>query len=49
MKVNVYNIDGAETGEQIELSPDVFEADPNEHVLYLAVKAHLANPSPGDT
>ncbi|OGU60256.1 MAG: 50S ribosomal protein L4 [Ignavibacteria bacterium RBG_13_36_8] len=47
MKANIYKIDGTKTGEQIELAPDVFEIEPNDHVIYLAVKAYLANQRQG--
>jgi large subunit ribosomal protein L4 len=47
MKVDVYKIDGTKSGEQIELSKDIFEIEPNDHVLYLAVKAYLANQRQG--
>jgi large subunit ribosomal protein L4 len=43
MKLDVYKKDGTKTGEQIELSDDVFGIEPNDHVIYLSVKAHLAN------
>lgn len=47
MKLDVYKIDGTKTGEQVELSKDIFEIEPNDHVLYLAVKAYLANQRQG--
>ena len=47
MKLDVYKIDGTKSGEQIELSNDIFEIVPNDHVIYLAVKAHLANKRQG--
>ena len=43
MKLDVYKIDGTQEGSSVELSKDIFEIDPNDHVIYLAVKAHLAN------
>ncbi len=43
MKLDVYKIDGTQEGSSIELSEDVFGIEPNDHVIYLAVKAHLAN------
>ncbi|MFC2135097.1 50S ribosomal protein L4 [Bacteroidota bacterium] len=43
MKVDVYKIDGTKAGEQLELAADVFGVEPNDHVIYLAVKAFLAN------
>ncbi|NOX16930.1 MAG: 50S ribosomal protein L4 [Chlorobi bacterium] len=43
MKVDIYKKDGTKTGESIDLSEQIFGIDPNDHVIYLAVKAHLAN------
>ncbi len=42
MKVEVLNKQGQSAGKQIELPDDIFAIEPNEHVLYLAVKQHLA-------
>ncbi|MEW6194516.1 MAG: 50S ribosomal protein L4 [Bacteroidota bacterium] len=47
MKLEVYKTDGSKSGEQVELSKDIFEIEPNDHVLYLAVKAYLANQRQG--
>ncbi len=43
MKLDVYKIDGNQAGDSIELSEEIFGIEPNDHVIYLAVKAHLAN------
>lgn len=42
MKAEVFNIQGQPTGRSIELPEEVFGIEPNEHVLYLAVKQYLA-------
>lgn len=47
MKLEVYKQDGTKSGETVELSKDIFEIEPNDHVLYLAVKAFLANQRQG--
>ena len=47
MKVDVYKIDGSKSGEQVDLSDSIYGIDPNDHVIYLAVKAHLANKRQG--
>ena len=47
MKLEVYKTDGTKTGEQVELSKDIFEIEPNDHVLYLTGKAYLANQRQG--
>ncbi len=43
MKVNVFGIDGQKTGTEIELNDSVFGIKPNDHVIWLDVKAILAN------
>jgi len=47
MKVDIYNKDGKPSGSQIELPADVFEIEPNEHVIWLSVKAYLAHQRQG--
>ena len=42
MQVDVLNIQGAKTGRSVELPDDIFGVEPNDHVIYLAVKQHLA-------
>ena len=42
MQVNVFNIEGKETGRKIELPEEIFGIEPNDHVIYLAVKQYLA-------
>ncbi len=42
MQVDILNITGAKTGRTIELPEEIFGAEPNEHVVYLAVKQYLA-------
>jgi large subunit ribosomal protein L4 len=46
MKLDVYKIDGTQESS-VELSEDVFGIEPNDHVIYLAVKAYLANQRQG--
>ena len=47
MKLDVYKIDGSQEGSSIELAEDVFGIEPNDHVIYLAVKAYLASQRQG--
>lgn len=47
MNLDVYKIDGSKTGEQISLNDNIFAIEPNDHVIYLSVKAHLANKRQG--
>jgi len=42
MELNIVDINGADTGAKAVLSDSIFGIEPNEHVLYLDVKAHLA-------
>ncbi len=42
MQLDVLNIKGEKTGRSIELPEEIFGAEPNDHVIYLAVKQHLA-------
>ncbi len=43
MEVSVYNIKGEDTGRKVNLKDGVFGIEPNDHVIYLDVKQHLAN------
>jgi large subunit ribosomal protein L4 len=42
MQVDVLNINGQSTGRKVELPDDIFGIEPNDHVIYLAVKQYLA-------
>ena len=42
MKIQVHNTKGEQVGREIELADEIFGIEPNEHVLYLAVKQYLA-------
>jgi len=42
MQVEVLNIQGAKTGRTVELSDEIFGGEPNDHVIYLAVKQYLS-------
>jgi large subunit ribosomal protein L4 len=42
MQVDVLNIKGEKTGRTVELPQEVFGIEPNDHVIYLAVKQYLA-------
>ncbi len=42
MQIDVLNINGQKTGRVVELPEDVFGAEPNDHVIYLAVKQYLS-------
>jgi large subunit ribosomal protein L4 len=47
MKVEVYSKDGRKSGRSVELPDAIFGAEPNEHAVYLAVKAQRANARQG--
>lgn len=47
MKLDVFKIDGSKSGETITLDENIFGIEPNNHVLYLTIKAHLANKRQG--
>jgi len=42
MQVDILTIKGKKTGRSIELPEEIFGAEPNNHVIYLAVKQYLA-------
>lgn len=41
MQVDVLNIKGEKTGRSIDLPEEIFGIEPNDHVIYLAVKQYL--------
>ena len=47
MQADVLDIQGKATGRSIELPDEIFGAEPNEHVMYLAVKQYLASQRQG--
>ncbi len=42
MEVNVLNIKGEDTGRKVTLNDSIFGIEPNDHVIYLAVKQYMA-------
>lgn len=42
MEVNVFNIKGEDTGRKVTLNDAIFGIEPNDHVIYLAVKQYMA-------
>jgi large subunit ribosomal protein L4 len=42
MKLQVHSAQGSSTGREVELPENIFGVEPNEHAVYLAVKAYLA-------
>jgi len=47
MKLSVFDIKGKETTKKVELSKEIFGAEPNDHAIYLDVKQYLANQRQG--
>ena len=43
MELSVYNVKGQETGRKVTLNDSIFGIEPNDHVIYLAVKQYMAN------
>jgi large subunit ribosomal protein L4 len=42
MQADVLNIEGKKTGRTVDLPEEIFGVEPNDHVIYLAVKQYLA-------
>ena len=42
MQLDIVNIEGQKTGRTIDLPEEIFGAEPNNHVMWLAVKQYLA-------
>lgn len=42
MQAEVINIQGKKTGRKVDLPEEIFGVEPNDHVIYLAVKQYLA-------
>ncbi len=47
MELEVYNIQGEKTGRKVELSPEIYGIEPNDHVIYLDVKRYMAHKRQG--
>jgi large subunit ribosomal protein L4 len=47
MTLDVLKIDGSKSGDSIDLSDSIFAIEPNDHAIYLSVKAYLANQRQG--
>jgi large subunit ribosomal protein L4 len=47
MQLNVFKIDGTESKEKIDLPSNVFEIEPNHHLIYQAVRTYLSNQRQG--
>jgi len=47
MTIDVLKIDGSKSGDKVTLSDSIFAIEPNDHAIYLSVKAFLANQRQG--
>jgi large subunit ribosomal protein L4 len=47
MTLDIYKTDGSKSGKKIKLDNGIFGIEPNDHALYLSVKAYLANQRQG--
>ena len=47
MELEIYKKDGTLSGQKVKLSPSIFEIKPNDHAIYEAVTAYLANQRQG--
>ncbi len=47
MELTVYNIKGEDTGRKVQLNDNIYAIEPNEHVMYLAVRQYLADQRQG--
>lgn len=47
MTLDVFKIDGSKSGDKVELPDNIFSIEPNDHAIYLSVKAYLANQRQG--
>lgn len=47
MKLEVYKTDGAASGGSVALPKEIFEADPNDHLIYQDVRREMTNKRQG--
>ncbi len=47
MELKVYKLDGTESGETVSLPVEVFEIEPNQHLIYMSVRTYLSNQRQG--
>jgi large subunit ribosomal protein L4 len=47
MKLDIYKTDGKSSGKKIDMPKDIFGIEPNDHAIYLSVKAYLASQRQG--
>jgi large subunit ribosomal protein L4 len=47
MELKVYGINGNETGRTVIVNEELFGTEPNDHVIWLAVRQYLADQRQG--
>lgn len=47
MELKIYKLDGTESGQTISLPKEVFEIEPNQHLIYQSVRTFLSNQRQG--
>ena len=48
MELEIYKKDGKKSGSKVKLPENVFGVEPNQHAVYLAVKAQRTNERQGN-
>jgi len=43
MKLDIFKTDGKSSGKKMDMPKDIFGIEPNDHAIYLSIKAYLAN------
>ncbi len=47
MELKIYKLDGSESGQTLSLPKEVFEIEPNQHLVYQSVRTYLSNQRQG--
>jgi large subunit ribosomal protein L4 len=47
MELKIYKLDGSESGQTVSLPKEVFEIEPNQHLIYMSVRTYLSNQRQG--
>ena len=47
MELKIYKLDGSDSGQTVNLPSEVFEIEPNHHLIYQSVRTYLAHQRQG--
>jgi len=47
MELKIYKLDGSDSGQTLSLPKEVFEIEPNQHLIYQSVRTYLSNQRQG--